>query len=260
MVIGRSCKGESVSKQLFQGVLFKREADWVHEKETRRKDFLKWGQRSCKLTEGKIKDAREGRKTELYSWEQEGMEAGWPYLWALQFVIMTQKVSGTVTDVRAHRHSSNDSTCCKNRKQGRHTGEEVSRGLRGKRHVIKKDELRGQGPLGMKSGGQGCWEFGVWGWGILKSFDRVVISVTEELLELGWLNQTENKVTGGEEIKELRDENTGGILYINVTQSTRPQHTPWRCARLYKPTYCFFHQKISVPKKSVGTKHWTEVT
>lgn len=30
-------RGESVSKQLFQGVLFKKAADW----ETRRKDFLK---------------------------------------------------------------------------------------------------------------------------------------------------------------------------------------------------------------------------
>lgn len=33
-------RGESVSKQLFQGVLFKREADWVHERGNKKKRFF----------------------------------------------------------------------------------------------------------------------------------------------------------------------------------------------------------------------------
>lgn len=36
-------RGESVSKQLFQGVLFKREADWVHERGNKKKRFFKNG-------------------------------------------------------------------------------------------------------------------------------------------------------------------------------------------------------------------------
>ena len=66
-----------------------------------------------------------------------------------------------------------------NRKQGRHIGEEVLWGLRkeGKDTVIKRDELRGQGPLGMKSGGTRLLRVEQkWAWGILKSFDRVKLS------------------------------------------------------------------------------------
>lgn len=133
---GWECIQAIVSRCLIQ----KRSRLGAWKGETRRKDFLKWGQRSCKLTEGKIKDAREGRKTELYSWEQEGMEAGCPYLWTLQFVIMTQKVNGTVTDVRAYRKSSNYSTCfVKQKARETYRGGSIARfEKRGKRHGHKE--------------------------------------------------------------------------------------------------------------------------
>lgn len=66
---------------------------------------------------------------------------------------MTGQVNGTATDVRAYRNLPVTRHALRDRKQGRH-GKEVLGGLRreGKDTVRKRDELRDQRPLGMKSG------------------------------------------------------------------------------------------------------------
>lgn len=148
-----------------------------------------------------------------------------------------------------------------NRKQGRHTGEEVSRGLRGKRHGHKERWTKRPRTTGHEVRGDKVVE----SWAEVRVRDTEKLWQSEVIVSLksywnwgGWIRQ-KNKVTGGEEIKELRDENTGGILYINVTQSTRPQHPMERVPDYTSQHTASFIKKISVPKKKKvsWTKHWT---
>lgn len=63
-----------------------------------------------------------------------------------------------------------------------------------------------------------------------------------------WLSLSETKKISGEEIKELKGQTIEGIPYINIIQSSRPQHNRSLCYTANKHTISFI--KKGPPTKS----------